>query len=306
MITVRNLKKNFHSFEALKGIDLNVKNGEIYGFIGHNGAGKSTTMNILAGLSRPNGGTCVVNGKDVLKATHPSDLDIGYLPEDPRFYPWLSARETLEYLGNNGKHTATKGRVQEMLHWVGLADAGNRRVGGFSRGMKQRLGIASAMIHDPVLLILDEPSSALDPEGRSDVLRLMKDLKQMGKTVFFSTHILSDVERVCDTVGIIASGKMVVEKPLHEIQRDHILPIYDIEPSFPLNGDAISRLRSLHGVTDVHVKDEFVTVTARDADDLSKQLMGFFAAGDIPVKSLTLHKHTLEDIFLKEVNGLEK
>jgi ABC-2 type transport system ATP-binding protein len=156
------------------------------------------------------------------------------------------------------------------------------------------------------LLILDEPSSALDPEGRSDVLRLMKDLKQMGKTVFFSTHILNDVERVCDTVGIIASGKMVVEKPLHEIQRDHILPIYDIEPSFPLNGDAISRLRSLPGVTDVHVKDEFVTVTARDADDLSKQLMGFFAAGNIPVKSLTLHKHTLEDIFLKEVNGLEK
>ncbi len=306
MITVRNLKKNFHSFEALKGIDLNVKDGEIYGFIGHNGAGKSTTMNILSGLSRPNGGTCVVNGRDVLKTAHPSDLDIGYLPEDPRFYPWLTARETLEYLGNNGKSTVTKDRVQEMLHWVGLIDASNRRVGGFSRGMKQRLGIASAMIHNPVLLILDEPSSALDPEGRSDVLRLMKDLKQMGKTVFFSTHILNDVERVCDTVGIIASGKMIEEKPLHDIQRDHILPVYDIEPTFPLNGEVIKKLRALHGVTDVRVKDDLVTVTARDADALSKQLMGFFAAGDIPVKTLTLHKHTLEDIFLKEVNGLEK
>lgn len=304
MITVRNLKKNFHSFEALKGIDLNVKSGEIYGFIGHNGAGKSTTMNILSGLSRPSGGTCVVNGKDVLKTTRLSDLNIGYLPEDPRFYPWLTAKETLEYLGSSGKSTALKDRVQEMLHWVGLADAANRRVGGFSRGMKQRLGIASAMIHNPSLLILDEPSSALDPEGRSDVLRLMKDLKQMGKTVFFSTHILNDVERVCDTVGMIASGKMIVEKPLHDIQKDHILPIYDIEPSIPLSSEAVSRLQALRGVTDVRVKDDLVTVTARDADDLSKQLMGFFAAKDIPVKSLTLHKHTLEDIFLKEVNGL--
>ncbi len=305
MITVRNLKKNFHSFEALKGIDLNVKNGEIYGFIGHNGAGKSTTMNILAGLSRPSGGTCIVNGRDVLKTTHPSDLNIGYLPEDPRFYPWLTAFETLEYLGNGGKHTVTKDRVQEMLHWVGLTDASNRRVGGFSRGMKQRLGIASAMIHDPALLILDEPSSALDPEGRSDVLRLMKDLKQMGKTVFFSTHILSDVERVCDTVGIIASGKMIVEKPLLQIQRDHILPIYDIEPSFPLSVEAVKRLRQLPGITDIQIKDELITVTARDAEVLSKQLMGFFAAEDVPVKSFSLHKHTLEDIFLKEVNGLD-
>ena len=303
MITVRNLKKSFHSFEALKGIDLNVKNGEIYGFIGHNGAGKSTTMNILAGLSRPGGGTCMVNGRDVKKAAHPSELDIGYLPEDPRFYPWLTAKETLEYLGNSGKHAVTKRRVQEMLAWVGLTEAASRRVGGFSRGMKQRLGIASAMIHDPALLILDEPSSALDPEGRSDVLRLMRELKQMGKTVFFSTHILNDVERVCDTVGIIAAGKMLVEKPLSQIQRDHILPIYDVEPSTPLSAEAEKRLRTMAGVTDVKVNDGLVTVTAREADALSKQLMGFFAGENIPVRTLTLHKHTLEDIFLKEVNG---
>ena len=305
MITVRSLKKSFRSFEALKGIDLNVKNGEIYGFIGHNGAGKSTAMNILSGLSRPSGGTCVVNGRDVLKTAHPSALNIGYLPEDPRFYPWLTAKETLEYLGSSGKRTVAKARVQEMLRWAGLADAANRRTGGFSRGMKQRLGIAAAMIHDSALLILDEPSSALDPEGRSGVLRLMRDLKQMGKTVFFSTHILNDVERVCDTVGIIAAGKMIVEKPLQQIQRDHILPVYDIEPSFPLNGEKAKRLRALHGITDVQIKEGLVTVTARDADVLSKQLMSFFAAEDIPVKSLTLHKHTLEDIFLKEVNGLD-
>ncbi len=303
MITVKNLNKHFRAFHALKGINLNVKTGEIYGFIGHNGAGKSTTMNILAGLSRPNSGACIVNGKDVSKVTHPRDLDIGYLPEDPRFYPWLTAKETLEYLHESGKHDATEGRVQQMLHWVGLADAANRRVGGFSRGMKQRLGIAAAMIHNPALLILDEPSSALDPEGRSDVLRLMKDLKQMGKTVFFSTHILSDVERVCDTVGIIASGKMVVEKPLHQLKRDHILPIYDIEPALPIKEDALQRLRALPCVTDIQCKDDYLSVTARDADEMSKQLMAFLADAGIPVKSLALHSHTLEDIFMKEVNG---
>jgi ABC-2 type transport system ATP-binding protein len=116
---------------------------------------------------------------------------------------------------------------------------------------------------------------------------------------------LNDVERVCDTVGIIDSGRMIVEKPLHDIQRDHILPIYDIEPSFPLHGETIKGLKALQGVKDVQVKDDLVTVTAKDADELSKQLMGFLAAGNIPVKSLTLHKHTLEDIFLKEVNSLE-
>ena len=207
MITVKNLHKQFHAFHALKGIDLNVQKGEIYGFIGQNGAGKSTTMNILAGLSRPSAGECTVGGKNVTKARYPSDLDIGYLPEDPKFYPWMTAREMLAYLCNSGgPRVAARERVGEMLHWVGLADAAGRRVGGFSRGMRQRLGIAAAMIHNPALLILDEPSSALDPEGRSDVLRLMREVKQMGKTVFFSTHFLSDVERVCDTVVIIAWG----------------------------------------------------------------------------------------------------
>ncbi len=303
MITVRSLTKDFKSFHALKGIDLNVKNGEIYGFIGHNGAGKSTTMNILAGLSRFSGGDCTVGGRNVAKITHPSDLDIGYLPEDPRFYPWMTAYETLSYLGSNGKRAAAKERVAQMLDWVGLQSAANRRVGGFSRGMKQRLGIAAAMIHDPALLILDEPSSALDPEGRSDVLKLIRELKQMGKTVFFSTHILSDVERVCDTVGMIAAGKMVMEKPLAEIQSDHILPIYDIEPSFPLDGEILKKLRALPGVTDVQNKEGILSVTARDADEMSKRLMGFFAGENLPVRSLTLHRHALEDIFMQEVNG---
>ncbi len=301
MITVTNLHKTFQSYHALKGINLHVKKGEIYGFIGQNGAGKSTTMNILAGLSVPAAGSCTVNGMDVTKISHPSDLKIGYLPEDPKFYPWMTAYETLDYLGNSPSHSAEKQRIEEMLEWVGLSDAARRRVGGFSRGMKQRLGIGAALIHDPELVILDEPSSALDPEGRSDVLHLITDLKQMGKTVFFSTHILSDVERVCDTVGIIASGQMIMEKPLAVILKDNVVPIYDMVLGEALNGALLDDLEKMDGVLAVQAHGHKVSVTLKTAD--SKGLIRFLADNGISVRELVQRKNDLEDIFIKEVNG---
>ena len=303
MISVTNLHKNFQSFPALKGVNLNVRKGEIYGFIGQNGAGKSTTMNILAGLSHPTTGTCVVNGQDVTKIRRPSDLDIGYLPEDPKFYPWMNARETFGYLGNSAGKTVSRSRIDEMIGWVGLTESANRRVGGFSRGMKQRLGIGAALIHDPGLLILDEPSSALDPEGRSDVLQLIKDLKQMGKTVFFSSHILNDVERVCDTIGMIASGIMVMEKPLVDIQKDNLIPIYDIECQAPASAAMIQSLRQLDGVQAVTGKDLEFSITMSGRADDANRLMCFFCEQGVALRSFTLHKNTLEDIFIQEVNG---
>ncbi len=301
MITVTNLHKSFKTYHALNGINLHVKKAEIYGFIGQNGAGKSTTMNILAGLSAPSAGVCTVNGIDVTKVAHPSDLKIGYLPEDPKFYPWMTAYETLDYLGSSPAYRAGKARIDEMLKWVGLSDAARRRVGGFSRGMKQRLGIGAALIHDPELVILDEPSSALDPEGRSDVLRLITDLKQMGKTVFFSTHILSDVERVCDTVGIIAAGRMVMEKPLTEILKDNIVPVYDVALAEAVSAHMLEDLKKVDGVLTAKAHGETLSVTLKSAD--SKRLMRFLADHDLSVRELVLRKNDLEDIFIKEVNG---
>ena len=303
MIEVVDLHKHFKTVHALKGISLNVRKGEIYGFIGQNGAGKSTTMNILAGLSRPDSGQCVVNGKDVREIHHPSDLRIGYLPEEPRFYPWLSAKETLDYLGSGKQGSVSRQRIGEVLDWVGLSAAAGRRVGGFSRGMKQRLGIGAALLHDPELLILDEPSSALDPEGRKDVLNLIIDLRQMGKTVIFSSHILSDVERVCDTVGMIVSGQMAMEKPLQEILGDVSASVFDIILQVPVTQGVIGRINDLDGVMAVSCQDNQLAVTVHDAVLGSTALMRFLADESIAVQGMTLRKNSLEDIFIQGVNG---
>ena len=303
MIRVTNLHKKFNTYHALKGINMTVKKGEIYGFIGRNGAGKSTTMNILAGLSRPTEGQCIVNGKDVSKLRHPSELAIGYLPEDPKFYAWMTARETLDYLGNSGDHPMTKEAINDILDWVSLNKDADRRVGGYSRGMRQRLGIATALIKDPELLILDEPSSALDPEGRSDVLRLITELKQMGKTILFSTHILSDVERVCDTVGIIVDGRLTMQRPLAKVKREMIVPVYDIVLEEPPNPWLLEALRKHPKISHLSSKETVLSVTTSEPEHFSLELMTFFASHRMEVSSFSKRKPDLEDIFLKEVNG---
>ena len=300
MITVKGLHKKFKGFHALRGVDMHVKKGEIYGFIGHNGAGKSTAMSILAGLSRPTQGECIVNGRNISEIKHPGDLHIGYLPEDPRFYSWMTAYEMLEHLGSG----ISRGRIAEMLEWVGLADAAGRRVGGFSRGMRQRLGIGAALIRNPDVLILDEPSSALDPEGRSDVLRLIAEMKHMSKTVLFSTHILSDVERICDTVGMISDGSIVMEKPLEKLQRDNIRPVFDIILTEPCNPDITTKLLELDTVLGVAFTGNTLTITTSEEAEASRSLLRFFADHGTAVRSFGLRKNNLEELYIQEVKSL--
>jgi len=298
MITVKGLTKDFGSFRALKGLDMQVKPGEIYGFIGHNGAGKTTTMNILAGLSSPAQGECIVNGRDVTKLTHPGDLNIGYLPEEPKFYPWMTAYETLVYLSEARK----AGHIEEILRWTGLTDARNRRVGGFSRGMKQRLGLGAALIRNPKLLILDEPSSALDPEGRSEVLHLIKELKSMGKTILFSTHILDDVERVCDTVGMIDAGRMIFEKPLAQLLKESTQPMFDITPACDIRPELLDAIELLPGIVSLSKSTKAFTIKAVN-NAVSVSVMRFLAEHEIVIESFSQRKARLEDLFLQEVNG---
>jgi ABC-2 type transport system ATP-binding protein len=193
---------------GLRSLNLTVAEGEVFGFLGPNGAGKTTTLKLLMGLVFPTGGTARILGKDIndpaIKA------QIGFLPEQPYFYDYLTARELLEYYARlSGMEPKERGRkVEAMLGRVGLKDAAGVQLRKFSKGMLQRVGLAQAVLHDPKVVFLDEPMSGLDPMGRREVRDLMEELKQQGKTVFFSTHILSDAEALCDRVAVIHQGEL--------------------------------------------------------------------------------------------------
>lgn len=199
-----NLKKR----KSLEDLTMTVASGEVFGFLGPNGAGKSTTIKLLMRLIFPTSGTARILGKSIEDVG--MHQDIGYLPEQPYFYDYLTAAELLEYFARFHKHTATDRheRVQRMLKKVGLETAKKIQLRKYSKGMLQRVGLAQAMLHDPQVVVLDEPMSGLDPVGRREVRDIILELKKEGRTVLFSTHILSDAETLCDRVGVIVGGKL--------------------------------------------------------------------------------------------------
>jgi ABC-2 type transport system ATP-binding protein len=193
---------------SLDHLTLRIEDGEVFGFLGPNGAGKTTTLKLLMGLIFPTEGTARVRGRSIDDVAMHSE--IGYLPEHPYFYDYLTAREFLDYYARfNGYSAAERNeRVERFLRRVGLSASGNVQMRKFSKGMLQRVGIAQAIIHDPKVVFLDEPMSGLDPVGRREVRDIILELKQQGRTIFFSTHILSDAEMLCDRVGVLVGGKL--------------------------------------------------------------------------------------------------
>jgi ABC-2 type transport system ATP-binding protein len=209
-LATQGLVKRFGSQVALAGLNLSVPTGVVYGFLGPNGAGKTTTMRILTGLIHPDAGSVELLGEPFGRGSRRRLFDVGALVESPSFYPFLSARENLRALASTGAPTP-KGRVEELLSIVGLADRAGDRVSGYSLGMKQRLGIAAALLSDPKLLLLDEPANGLDPAGIVGMRDTLRNLAASGKTVFVSSHILAEVQQMADVVGIIANGVLVRE-----------------------------------------------------------------------------------------------
>jgi ABC-2 type transport system ATP-binding protein len=209
-LATRGLQKSYGSRTALAGLDLSVPTGAVYGFLGPNGAGKTTTMRLLTGLIHPDAGTIEVLGRPFGRGDRRRLFDVGALIETPSFYPYLSARENLRSLAATGAKTS-KARIEELLELVGLRERARDRVQTYSLGMKQRLGIAAALLSDPRLLLLDEPSNGLDPAGIVAMRGTLKQLAATGKTVFVSSHILGEVEQLVDVLGIIAAGRIVRE-----------------------------------------------------------------------------------------------
>jgi len=221
ILRVMGLTKKFGDFTAVDGISFEIRRGEVFGLLGHNGAGKTTTVNMLAGLKRPTDGTVIISGFDIREKPREARMKIGFLPDNPGNYLHLTARQNLEFfaeLCDLKKDVASK-RITELLELVGLAEWRDKRVEVFSRGMKQRLGLAQSLIRDPDLLFLDEPTLGIDPEGTRQMRGLIKKLANEGKGILICSHLLGEVTRICDTIAIMKQGKIVAIGTIPEIRQ---------------------------------------------------------------------------------------
>ena len=304
-IEAHGLTKRFGDVLALDRLDLAVPAGSVFGFLGPNGAGKTTTLRLLTGLGRPTAGTAVVAGVEVGRGGTDLAGRIGYLEQDPRFYGWMSGRELLTFVGRayGIAGSALRSRVDEVLEMVGLVDAARRRIGGYSGGMRQRLGVGQALLPRPPVLFLDEPVSALDPEGRRDVLELIGRLRGEA-TVFMSTHILTDVERICDRVAILDHGRLVTEAPMDELLARHARPILELDPE-PGQAMAVARLaaalRDAAWTRDVREEHGVLRVVVTDAEQAAAESLLLVVAAGVRLARFEHVRPTLEDVFLQLV-----
>ncbi len=287
---------------ALDRLSMAVPAGSVFGLLGPNGAGKTTTLRLLAGLTRATAGTATVAGIPVTTDGLAVRRRLGYLEQDPRAYGWMTGREQVRMLGRLHGLTGPRleGAVADALSRVAVADAADRRASTYSGGMRQRLGIAGALVHRPPVIVLDEPVSSLDPEGRRDILGLIADLRGE-TTVLFSTHVLADVERICDRVGILAHGRLVVEGPLADLLDHYALPVYRVEaePGQGAELEALAaRLRGLDWVTGVGVEHGLLTISVADPARAGRELLALVADAGIAVVSVARARPTLEDVFL--------
>jgi ABC-2 type transport system ATP-binding protein len=305
VIAARGLTKRFGSILALDQLDLEVPRGSVFGLLGPNGAGKTTTLRILTGLAVSTAGSATVAGIEVGLDRPELQRRLGYLDQDPRFYSWMKGRELLELVGRlqGLDDEGLRGRVGEALERAGLTSAGERRIGGYSGGMRQRLGIAQALIHRPEVVFLDEPVSSLDPEGRRDLLALIAELRSEA-TIVFSTHVLADVERICDRVAILDRGRLVTEGALADLLDAHARPLYRLEPD-PGQEEAVdeltTRLRVQPWVADVAGVDGRLRVTVADANQASTSILSIIAASGVSLRSFERGRPTLEEVFLELV-----
>jgi ABC-2 type transport system ATP-binding protein len=309
-VVCHGLTKRFggaHGVLAVDGLDLDVPAGSVFGLLGPNGAGKTTTLRLITGLARPTAGAVSIDGRLAASDGSSARRGIGVLDQDPRYYGWMTGRELVELAGRLQGLTVADARDRAVttLELVGLAGATQRRIAGYSGGMRQRLGIAQALVASPSLLILDEPVSSLDPEGRRDLLSLIEHLRASA-TVIFSTHVLADVERICDRIGIMDHGRLVTEGPLDDLLGRYAQPVYRIEPE-PGQSATVARLvvtlratSWIDGVTEESEGARLI-VSVTDEATASAGLLPLVVETGLRVAVFERARPTLEDVFLRLV-----
>lgn len=300
------LTKLYGNVRALDGVDLAMPAGSIFGFLGPNGCGKTTTIKILLGLALPTSGHCSINDVPVEQYSAESRGHVGYLAQDPSYPRWMTGREVLQFVGAlyRGVARPADERAREVLSLVDLEGAADRACGGYSAGMRQRLGIAQALMGDPSLVVLDEPSSSLDPIGRRDVLEILRTLRERDISVFYSTHILDDVERVADHIAIMKAGRVVREGSMRELMSADE-GRYRLTVEAPADGIA-AMLESLPFVSHVEATTTdaarvSLLVDVNDAAQAKRAIPRAVIDGDFVLIGCEPERSRLEDIFMESV-----
>jgi ABC-2 type transport system ATP-binding protein len=308
VIETQGLTKTYKDLRALNALNLKVHHNSIFGFLGPNGAGKTTTIKLMLGLTRPTSGSATIFGMDIVDHSVEIRARIGYLPQEPRFYEYMTARQTLHFTAEfffRGPKKAIDDRVDEMLNLVDLADKADRPIRTFSGGERQRLGIAQAQVNYPDLLILDEPAASLDPLGRRDVLEVMSKLRKYA-TIFYSTHILDDVQRVSDTVVILNKGELVAQGPIEELLAGSEGVIYIVH----LKGEAEAAQKTVEVLpwvsaikTSQHNEESIWQVSVSDPETAERELLKLLVNQPVIVNEFRRKQYELEDVFMQVVEG---
>jgi ABC-2 type transport system ATP-binding protein len=286
--------------DALRAVTLRVGDGEIFGLLGRNGAGKTTLVKILLDIVRPGAGSATLLGRPARDPR--ARAEIGYLPEDHRFPEYQTAESAMHYYAmlSGVPRSLRARRVPELLALVGLHDSARRKIRGFSKGMKQRLGVAQALVHEPRILLLDEPTDGVDPVGRAEIRDVLLRLQQQKKTVFLNSHLLSEVERLCDRVAILERGEVVREGSIDELTASGNL--YSLVTAPPLDD---AHLEALRGLTLSAARSrDGVDVTLREEGDVD-QVVDWLRARGIGIRALALRRASLEEVFLEAVGREE-
>jgi len=299
IIEIKDLTKKFGSFIAVDRMNLNVREGEIFGFLGPNGAGKTTTISVLTTLIQPTSGTAIIAGLDLKDGVHVRH-DIGVVPQSFSLFPELTAEENLSYIGKLYGLSAqvVKDRSQELLKRVSLYDHRNRIAGVFSGGMKQRLSLAASIISNPKILFMDEPTTGLDPQSRIAMRELTQELNKQGMTIIYTTHDMEEAEKICDRIVIMDKGRIIADgtsdELKHLIMTGHLLEVRTVSPP----GHVLEDLRQLSFVSKVHAEGNIISIIVGKKDGAFNKINDYFHKHKIPIEEIQYKEPSLEDVFV--------
>jgi len=299
ILTIKNLTKKFSSFVAVDNLSLDVKKNTCVGFLGPNGAGKTTTLKILTGLLRPTSGDAHINGYDVTKNFREAMSGVGAVVETPEFYPYFTPIDVLSYFGKlrGMPNQEINNRIRKVLDEVNMSEWSQKKIGKFSKGMKQRISLASAMLHEPQLIILDEPVSGLDPRGMMEVREIIQSMKKQGRTIFMSSHLLGEAQEICDEVAFIDKGKLLGLRSINELQTSSKSKI-KIEMLENPTASQLDAIKNFQHTSNVLQESDKVISVEFDGDKLRRaEFLKFLQEHSINVISFSLVETNLEDLY---------